>query len=368
MKIVVDGGCFGVEERYRFGVHRFSKNFLTKLSEVDKENEYFIYSLFPIERKLRNVLGENFKNIVFKPRRGFLKAFLPFLFLKNRYSCYVGLSQAIPWFHPFKTIAFVHDLAFEKYPEYFPDTYDKLSALTKKTVLESDRIIVFSENTKGDVMSFYRIDDRKLTVLPQGVDSIFKPVSNDDVSEKFGIKKYFLYVGDFKRVKNTPFLIRAFARYIRKNKKKVKLVLIGGRLGVDNEIQEVISAEKIGGYVKSLGRVSDEDLVKLYSKAEAFISPSLYEGFGHPVLEAAACGCLVVCSDIKVHRETIGREGIFFNLNDLEDLVNSLEKVNTMTEREKKAKKKRLKLRSKKFSWDILVKGFLKLIYENRTY
>jgi len=368
MKIAIDGGCFGVDSRYRFGVHRFGKNFIINLAKRDKKNQYFVYSLYPLEGDVKRKLGDNFTNVVFKPKRGFQKLWLPFSFTLNKYSHYVGISQSIPWFHPFKSIVFIHDLAFERHPDCFADSYEKLSAQTKKAALESDRIIVFSEQTKKDIINFYRAEEDKIKVVKQGIDPVFRLQSREKVKRvlsRYKIPdKYFLYVGDLKKIKNVKFLVRGFSEFIKKEKEKVFLVLVGGSLD-DGGIEKVIEKEDVGKYVIRLGFVPDGDLAAIYSGAIAFTTASLYEGFGHPALEAASCGCLVAVSDIAVHRENLGSDAVYFKLDNKEKLRLSLSGVYRMSEEERERQKKALLARVKRFNWKELVLEFLRFVNED---
>jgi len=370
MRIAVDGGCFGgKDERLQLGIYRFASNFLPELSKQDRENKYFIYSFYKLKKKLSAKLGNNFSNIVVKPKKGFLKFWLPLSFLVKRYDCYLGLSQALPWFHPFRSIVFIHDLAYEVYPECFIDCYDKISAQTKKAALESDKIIVFSSQTVSDLKRLYNINEGKIKIIKQGVDLQFRLVEPEvsfRVVKKYNLpEKFFLYVGAFKKIKNIPFLIKGFCHFAKRNKKKYRLVLCGSDYWLDDDIGRVIKKEKAERIVINLGYLPDNDLVGLYNRAAGFVSASLYEGFGQPVLEAASCGCLPIVSDILTHRENLKQDGIYFDLDKKEDLSGVLEKVANMSMKEKEERSKALVARAGKFKWSNFVEKLLKVFNES---
>jgi len=365
MRIAIDGGCLGVkEERLKVGIYRFASNFLSSLSVIDKKNKYDIYTFEKIDEEVKKRLGNNFKNVVVRPSKGFLKFRLPVFFLVGKKDMYVGLSQALPWFHPFKTTVFIHDLAFEYYPNCY-ENYKKLSAQTKKAALESDKIITFSDKTKRDLVKIYKVDEGSIEVIRQGVDERFEVKDRKETErrlEKYKLGDYFLYVGALKKIKNVPFLIKGFSRYIKKHKGKEKLVLTGSDYWLDKEIERTIKIEGVGEQIVNLGYVEDDDLVYLYNGAKAFVSASLCEGFGHPAMEAARCGCLTILSDIDVHKENFGEVGIYFNLKSPSDLAGKLKFIFLMKEQERE---KRVKIGvkiSRQFRWENFSRKFLEFI------
>ena len=204
-----------------------------------------------------------------------------------------------------KTVVTIHDLGVEYLPNFhkFPQRY-YLDFASKYAARHADAIIAVSSATKRDLLKRYRIDPKRIFVVHEGVDTAyFRPRGKDEVArmkDKFKIKgDYILFVGTIQPRKNLEMLIEAFSK-IPGN---CQLVL-AGKLGWD--YQEILAAPKkfnVEDKVKFIGRVPDADLPALYSGAAVFAFPSLFEGFGLPILEALACGCPVVASDIGSHRE-----------------------------------------------------------------
>src|SRR4029079_1919947 len=129
--------------------------------------------------------------------------------------------------------------------------------------------------------------------------------------DKYGIKKpYLLYVGTIEPRKNLLTLVRAFEELLRATRHRPQLVLCGGRGWLDDEVFKMITQLGLTEMVHFTGYVPDEDLPALYSQAEVFVYPSLYEGFGLPPLEAMACGTCVVTSDSSSLPEVVGKSGI----------------------------------------------------------
>ena len=222
----------------------------------------------------------------------------------------------------------IHDLGVEYLPGYhqFPQRY-YLDFASRYAARHADSIIAVSVATKRDLGKRYRVAGKKVFVVHEGVDTdIFRPSSKlkvQSVKSKYKIKgDYILFVGTVQPRKNLQMLIEAFSILVHgtefidhskaKNQKTMNYELrtmnlvIAGKLGWD--YQGILTAPRKFGVedrVKFLGRVEDADLPALYSSAAVFAFPSLFEGFGLPILEAMACGCPVVASDIGAHREIL---------------------------------------------------------------
>ena len=255
-----------------------------------------------------------------------------------------------------KTVVTIHDLGVEFLPGYhqFPQKY-YLDLASKYAAGTADALIAVSAATKHDLVKRYGIDAKKIQVVPEGVDTaFFRPSSKKEIQNvkiKYQIEgnysqkssAYILAVGTVQPRKNLEMLIEAFAKLIagpvtsfppvgarskpdsdHDQKDQVELraaenlstgatrnqtsdnlsLVIAGKLGWDYEgILNLPKKLGIKDKVRFLGYVEKEDLPALYSGASVFAAPSLFEGFGLPILEALACGCGVVASDIAAHRE-----------------------------------------------------------------
>lgn len=230
-----------------------------------------------------------------------------------------------------KFVVTIHDLGVEYLPGYhqFPQRY-YLDFASRYAAWHADAIIVPSAATKRDLIKRYGIKAKKISVVREGVDRrFFKPQSKvyPERSRRVKIQKskfkidgnYILFVGTIQPRKNLEMLIEAFSIMVHSrqftvdsNKESVNRqpltdncqLVLAGKLGWD--YQDILSAPKKFGVEKSvkfIGRVKDADLPALYSGASVFAYPSLFEGFGLPILEALACGCPVIASDIGPHRE-----------------------------------------------------------------
>ena len=237
----------------------------------------------------------------------------------------------VPLFYRGKMMVTIHDLTHLIYPEFLPI---KLVHWYFRFIFwfvskRADKIIVVSESTKKDLIRFYKTDESKITVIPSGVGKEFVRKTQkeyDYLYEKFNIprdKKILLYVGNLLPHKNLNGLLKGFAQM--KSKENCRLIFVGksfdGRTKATQERELGIEDLTIHA-----GMVSQEDLVNFYNLADLFVLPSLYEGFGLPVLEAFACGTPVACSNTSSLPEVGGTIAKYFDPNDPASIADTLEK------------------------------------------
>ena len=213
------------------------------------------------------------------------------------------------------TLVTVHDLSFLHYPDTFPVklvTY--LNQVVPWSIERATHILADSQATKADLVDLWHVPAEKITVLYCGVNERFRPVTDEEritaVSRKYKIddQPYILSVGTVQPRKNYRMLIRAFAQMA--DRFPHNLVISGGKGWLYDEM--VAEVEKLGvnGRVRFIGFVDDEDLPTLYSGASLFVFPSLYEGFGLPLLEAMACGVPLITSNASSLPEVVGETAV----------------------------------------------------------
>lgn len=355
MIIGVDAGCLGIkDERLKVGVYQVVLNLLSQLGKIDKKNTYRLYSFNPIEPKILREFGNQMENVVLRPTIGWMQARLPVEFLSRKPDVFLALGQAMPFFHPFKTIGFVYDLAFEFYPDCYPDSLVKLKRNTKYLVKIADYLVTISKSSKKDIVQLYNVPEQKIKVFYPGVSSIFTPSG-----KKYSLDApYFLFVGALKRLKNIPFIIKGFVKFLAQSKQDFYLVIVGGDLWFDPKIS------KINPKIKFLGYVPEKELPALYRGAIAFISPSLYEGFGMTLLEAMACGCPVITANRGSMPEIVGGVGMLVGPTNEDELAKAMIKISTSESLRSLISKKGLK-QSRQFSWEKFAQGILGVISEN---
>lgn len=248
----------------------------------------------------------------------------------------------------------VHDMVFKKFPNTMTKAnYKRLEKNLKRSCDNSDIIITVSDNSKKEIMEYFNMPERKIRIVPNGVDlNFYKPIRNVNVIKKYKIEKpYFLYIGTLEPRKNIPNLIRAFNILLQKLNKKDIILVIGGRKGWRyDEIYKCVEELKLEDDVLFLGYVPIEDMPALYTQAISFVFPSLYEGFGIPPLEAMACGTPVIASNTSSLPEVVGDAGMLVNPYDIEELSNAMMKIYEDNHFREKLKSLSLD-RSKQFTW-----------------
>lgn len=234
-----------------------------------------------------------------------------------------------------------------------------LFKLASKSIKKADRILVDSENTKKDIIRVLHINPKKIDVVYLGVDfNYFKKLNVKRASRDFTIT----YIGSEMPRKNFETLIKAFAK-LKQKLPNVKLVKVGEEQwpGMREKHKKLIKQLGLNDFVIFKDYV--EDLPKEYNKADLFVFPSLYEGFGLPPLEAMACGCPVVCSNATSLPEVGGDAVLYFNPNDSDELADKIYKVLTDKKLKNKLVKKGL-ARAKQFSWEKCAKETIKVYRE----
>ncbi|KKR31696.1 MAG: Glycosyl transferase group 1 [Candidatus Gottesmanbacteria bacterium GW2011_GWC2_39_8] len=325
MLIGVDAGCLGVkDERLKTGVFRLSYNLLLELSLSDKENDYLLYSFYPLETKYLSELGERFKNIVISPPKGFLTIRLPLEFLRRKPDIFLALGQAIPPYHPFKTLGFIYDIAFERSPEDYGSGYKKISVNTRNLVKSADKIITISKSSALDISRFYRIKEEKLKVLYPGTDrKTFKNTGKTYKSKK----PYFLFVGSLKKTKNVPRIIEAFHLFLSEESADVNFILAGSHYWMDRDIEKIVKEFNLEERVIMRGMVDDKELAELYRGAVALVTPAKSEGFGLPIMEAFATGCPVITSRTGAMGEIAEGNAIIVDPDETDKIAEAMKKI-----------------------------------------
>ena len=227
------------------------------------------------------------------------------------------------------------------------------------TINKNDFYVTNSECTRKDVLKYFNLDETHIKTTLLGANENFCPPAN-----KSNSSKYIFSLCTLGKRKNLVFAIKNFFRFIEKNKiNDLKLVLAGGvwekfKKELTNTIGEFDQSK-----IEVLGYVKDEDLPSLYSNALMFIYPSLYEGFGLPVLEAMQCGCPVITSNVSSLPEVIGSAGIQIDPNSDEELIKAYEKMYYDTFFRELCIEKGL-MRAKKFSWEKCTSEIIEFIYK----
>jgi glycosyltransferase involved in cell wall biosynthesis len=267
-----------------------------------------------------------------------------------------------------RSVVTIHDLVHVAFPQYFTvaqRTYAR--AVLRHAVRDAGALITGSHQAKSDIVSLFRIDERRVHVIYHGIQAHFKELEDrrelQRFRERFGLKRPFiLYVGNIKQHKNIPALLRAFKKLLP-TQKDLDLVFVGELLNGNKGLSTLVDELGIRSKVRDLGRLSADDLVCAYNGAEAVVLPSLYEGFGFTVVEAMACGTPTVVSNRGSLPEVVGDAALVFDPSEPGALDSALQAVLTDRGlRESLIANGRRNIQ--RFSWDAAARETIK-VYES---
>ena len=225
----------------------------------------------------------------------------------------------------------IHDLAHLAVPEVCDHRIVKpFAAGLRRFASAADALLVYSESTKRDIVDYFDIDPKRITVTPMAVDDAFVVMPRDEAVERLAVRHgitgpILLFVSTLEPRKNVMGLVRAFA--LLQHEIPHRLVLVGGVGRNSDEVFSEIEILGISGRVVHVGFVSHLELPAFYCAADAFVFPTHYEGFGIPLLEALVCGCPVVTSDNSSVPEVTGGAALCVDSNDIESFADAVRTV-----------------------------------------
>jgi glycosyltransferase involved in cell wall biosynthesis len=323
------------------GIGRYVRELVAALAKLDHTTEYRLFVAGATRNKLSSALAPNF---TWKPSpispiwyaRLWHRARLPIPVevITGRVTLYHATDFVLPPTLPnTRTLLTVHDLSFVRVPEATsPNLRAYLDAVVPRSVRRADHILADSAATKADLIELYDTSPEKITVLLSGVDARFSRVDDTEtrraVRAKYRIppRPYILSVGTVQPRKNYERLIQALER-LRTDEHDVDVVIAGGRGWLEDPIYDTIRSTGMNDHVHLIGFADDGDLPALYSEAACVAVPSLYEGFGIPVLEGMACGSPVVTANVSSLPEVAGDAALTITPTDLDELSDALNRL-----------------------------------------
>ncbi len=303
----------------------------TPQSDMPEENKYFSYEVVP-------------------SRFLWSQIFLPFrLYQKKDIDVFFSPAHYGPRFLPIPLVVTIHDLSFIFYPNEFlkKDLY-QLTNWTKYSVNKAKKIIAVSNSTKKDLINVYNLADKKIEVVYNGYEK-FSRVNPSKLKVKKTSKPYILYVGTLQPRKNITTLLQAFYKF-NQIYPEYELVIAGKKGWLYNKIFEKVADLGLEDRVYFTDYITDFQLCYLYENAFCLVMPSLYEGFGIPILEAMSFGCPVLSSFASSLPEVGGDACFYFDPKNVNELVEKLLKLKNSPEYKKELVAKG-KQRIKQFSW-----------------
>jgi len=353
------GDCSGGNETYYRGI-------LENL-EVPEGVEIFVFV-----KKNADIskIKDKFNIVYFSEHGAAYRVFIELPILCKKYKLdLLHVQYFIPFIRPCKIAVTIHDICFEHYKDIFTwKEYLRQKLLIPYAARKSVKIVTDSEFSKNDIISTYNIEKEKIVVSYCAASDEFKPldeqeINRADLKERFDISdNYILTVGNLQPRKNIPRLIKAFELLCEEYNEPIQLVIVGKKAWLCEDIFKSVDLSKCN--IVLTGYVEESELIRMYNAAKCFIYPSLFEGFGLPVIEAMSCGTPVVVSDSSSLPEVAGEEGIYFDPTKVEDIKDAL--LNCITEMDDSSEKTpKVYDRLKIFNWkqcaDVVLKMYLEL-------
>ncbi len=377
MKIAIDASR-AINEKA--GIGRYTRELVKKMIEVDKKaclpagrNQYLLIFSFFRQSPQKEKLIKTFENSNAKIKILKIPGALKEKAWQWRLSWYEKfLEGADVFFAPsffevnfglkIPQVVTIHDLSTFIFPSHRGENVSqRLSKRAKAAAKIAKKVISVSESTAQDTIKYLNVNQTKIKVIYPGITDLPTPVKNLPASLK--PQSYILFVGTIEPRKNLIGLFKAYALLPPRLQEKYPLVIVGAEGWQTGEIFATIRLLNLEDKVKFLGLVSDNILTKLYQEAAVFVYPSLYEGFGLPVLEALSFGTPVVTSNISSLPEVAGPAALLVEPQEPKSIARGLQRLlEGKFERENLRKKAQKQVQ--KFSWDRAAKETIKVLEE----
>lgn len=322
------------------GIGRYTRELVAALARLDHENEYTLFCAGGEPESGHAQWPDNFSVLTSRiPARwltaGWHKLGLPMTVERLAGDCDIFHSPdfTLPPLREARGVVTIHDLSFLRLPELAdPGLREYLQRTVPRSVARAHRILADSENTKADLAELLDVAPEKVSVVPAGIETRFRPIRDtvrlNEVRARYKLPQWFiLFVGTIEPRKNLARLISAYAQLRRQTGLPHALVIAGKPGWLYQGVFDQVTQEGLRDYVYFPGFVADEDLPAVYTLADLLAFPSLYEGFGLPPLEAMACGTPVVASNNSSLPEALGTAALFVDAEDVEGLADAMARV-----------------------------------------
>ncbi len=366
-KIVING-TYLQEQASGLGV--VNQNLISELIKCEQELDFTLYShadYFQINYPNQSIPVTN----SLAPDRGFAGHLKRFLWYQTSLNRQLKKQKASLFFSPvaegilfpsIPQIITVHDLIPLKYPDLNPKWQYYYRYILPVILNKSQKIISVSQHTKKDLIANYQLKPEKIEVVYLGCDrDVFYPQPNPKILQKYNLDKYLLYVGDMRFYKNLSRCLEAFDRLPFQD---YQFIITGKKDDffypqIQRQTEQFSAKERI----IFLDYVPMADLPSLYSLAQSLVFASLYEGFGLPVLEAMACGCPVIASNVTSIPEVGGDSVLYVDPEDVEDITQAMYSMLTDATLRKDLSNQGLE-RAKLFNWSQTAQDVRQIFYD----
>ena len=367
MRIGINGRFLAAK---RTGVQRAAYNLIKALVRVDHVNEYYLFTSadqannpdwnYPNVKVIASNIreGENFRNHLWE------QFSLPRLAEKHKIDILHSPANLAPLLYRGRSIVHIHDLCFVVNPQWFSFSFRTLyNFVIPRLARRAAKVITNSNNSRNDLLQFCNLPAERVSQVYWAVDDLFTANNGDEPKpQDWDLEDYILYVGSLEPRKNIGTLLEAYELMRSKHPElKPKLVLIGGESPLFAEVR--LKVKKFKDDILFKGFVNDEMLRAYYRRANLFVYPSLYEGFGLPPLEAMASGVPVVTTLTSSLPEVVGDAALMVSPYNVEQLAETMGTVLTNPQiRQDLIAKGREQVR--KFNWYRVARNTLAVYYE----
>ena len=316
------------------GLGNYSRDLIRILNAEFPNNNYFLYNpkvarneLFEVnnvtifEKNPNSFFYKKFKNIW--RQKGIIKDLI-----KDKIEIFHGLSGELPSGlrkSKIKSVVTIHDLIFMRYPEFY-SFFDRKIHIYKfrKSARQANIVIAISEQTKADIIQFLDIPESKIKVIYQGCQNVFKESYSDQekelVSKKFNLpNEFILNVGTIEARKNILAVVKAITNI------DTHLIIVGGETSYTTGIKKYILENKIENKIIFLKGLSNKELAIVYQLATIFVYPSLFEGFGIPIIEALYSKTPVITTNSGVFPEAGGADSVYVDPNNIHEMQEKIQ-------------------------------------------
>jgi glycosyltransferase involved in cell wall biosynthesis len=360
MKVLVD---YTQIPEQKVGVGIYADNLLKNIARTNAENIFYILvqndeELNGLDRtgniKVIKLSSSIFRIFIF--RILIEQFYIPYLVLKHQINIVHSLHYSFPLFSFWaKKVVTIHDLTFFLFPElHVPVKRYFFRIFIRMSVIFCDKLICVSESTKNDLISIFSKSASKIAVIPLGKDERFNTDVDSEgvakVKEKYGItKKYILFIGTLEPRKNIDNLIKSY-NDLKKAGFDYQLVIVGRKGWYYQSIFDLVNMCELSDSVIFTGYIDEYEKPYIISGAKAFVYPSIYEGFGIPVLESISCGIPTITSNVSSLPEVAGNAALLIDPFDQSSIFNALIKLLSDETLSRDLSEKSIK-QAQKFSW-----------------
>ena len=356
MRIAID-----VRKLRDYGIGTYVRNLLRQLARQDHETQ-FVLLCRGEDCGVASALGPNFRAVretagAYSIRE---QIAVPLDLRREHVQLFHAPHYVLPALTPCRSVVTIHDCIHLRFPQYLPNragyAYARASLWT--ATHRADRVITVSEASKRDILRYFRVPESRIDVIYNAIDDRFWQEPSGDEMERVRqryqlIAPFVLYAGNIKPHKNLERLIEAFhlLRQTGAELRDVQLLIIGDEISKYATLRRAVHRHKLHKHVRFFGFVPDQTLAALYRLADAFVFPSLYEGFGLPPLEAMASGTPVITSNVSSLPEVVGDAALMIDPYEPQAIADAMRRV--LLEPELRADLRARGLaRAREFSWE----------------